>query len=212
MREPDAILFDLGMVLVTFDWDRAIPRFVARSRAGAAGVRAFLADPAHEAFERGELAPEEFFEWGRRKIGFAGDPVEFRTYWNEIFTEVPETVALVRQLAPHYPLYVLSNTNPWHAAYVEAEFEWLGLFRARFYSCTLGVRKPAPESFARALTGAHVSAEELLFIDDRADNIEAAAAVGVMTFHAPRPSVLLKAAPRLFPALAGTRREHTNLP
>ncbi len=181
-----AIFFDLGMVLVTFDWSIAIARF-GKWDIPAARVQAFLDAPMHEAFERSALSEPEFLARGLAMTGFQGPPEEFVKYWNEIFTPLAANVQLARQLAARYPLYVISNTNPWHMRYVEAEYEWLQIFRERFYSPPLGLRKPDPRIFEIALARANVAPADALFLDDRLENIHGAQAVGMQTLHVPTP-------------------------
>jgi putative hydrolase of the HAD superfamily len=188
MNQPrfDAIFFDLGMVLVTFDWNLAMPRFVARGCAPER-VRAFLDAPIHEAFERNAISSLEFFRAGQALTGFDGTLDEFKMYWNEIFEAIPPTIALARALAAFYPLFVISNTNPWHMEYVENKFAWLQLFRERIYSPDVHVRKPDARIYEIALARAGVAAERALFLDDRLENIHGAQAVGMNTIHVPTP-------------------------
>jgi putative hydrolase of the HAD superfamily len=195
----DAVFFDLGMVLVSFDWELAIPRFAARSAADPARVREFLAHPYHADFERDALSEDEFFERGRDLLDFRGTREEFRSYWNEIFTEIPAGVGVLRQLATRAPVYALSNTNAWHAAYLEETFEWMQLFRGRFYSFALGARKPDPRIFQRALALANARAPHTLLIDDRLENIESARALGLPSIHAPTSAHLLRELAEFFP-------------
>lgn len=202
----DAIFFDLGMVLVTFDWAIAIPRFAAHNSGDTERVKQFLAHPFHDAFERNELSEQEFFERGRALMGFQGTRAEFQTYWNEIFTEIPSSVRLLHQLAAKLPLYTISNTNPWHAAYLEKHFAWMKLFTARFYSWSLGVRKPDARIYERALERANVSPARALLIDDRSENIIGAQRVGMRTLHAAAPQILQAQLPRLIPELQDTSR------
>lgn len=200
----DAIFFDLGMVLVTFDWNIAIPRFAAYNGGDMLAVRQFLAHPHHDAFERNELTGQEFFERARKLLAFSGTRPQFQAAWCEIFTEVPATVRLVRQLAPVIPLYTLSNTNPWHAEYLERHFDWMNLFTQRFYSYTLGARKPDPRIYELAAACARVEPARALFIDDRLENIEGARRIGMQTLHAPTPAVLVRELTLLFPTLQST--------
>lgn len=190
MKQPefDAIFFDLGMVLVTFDWNIAIPRFVARG-ATPERVRAFLADPRHDAFERDEITSQEFFAFGVSSTGFQGTLDEFRACWNEIFAPLEANVALALELAARYPGYVISNTNPWHMDYVEEKYTWLQNFRARVYSPCVKIRKPDPRIYEIALARAGVAAERALFLDDRLENIHGAQAVGMNTIHVPTPEI-----------------------
>lgn len=178
------------MVLVRFDWDLAIPRFARHNGGDVERVKQFLVHPFHEAFERDGLTGFEFFERGRDLMGFRGTQLEFQTYWNEIFTEIPENVGLLRALAPEFPLYALSNTNPWHADYLEQTFDWMNLFTARYYSSALRVRKPDPHIYQRVLHDAGVQAEQALCIDDRIENIEGARNLGFQTILAQSPAQL----------------------
>lgn len=181
-----AIFFDLGMVLVTFDWNIMVARLRARGIAPER-VREFLADPSHDAFERNEITAEEFFQRAKAITGFQGSLEEFKPYWNEIFETLSENVARARELANFYPLYVISNTNPWHMEFVEKNFPWVHLFRERFYSPLLGMRKPDPRIFEIALTRTGISPHHALFLDDRAENVDAAHAIGMHTLHVPTP-------------------------
>ncbi|MCG3142490.1 MAG: D-ribitol-5-phosphate phosphatase [Anaerolineae bacterium] len=181
-----AIFFDLGMVLVTFDWSVAIARF-GKLGIPAARVQTFLDDPLHEAFERSALSEQEFLARGLAMTGFDGAPAEFKKYWNEIFTPLAANIELARQLAARFPLYVISNTNPWHMEYLEAEYAWLQIFRERFYSPALGLRKPDARIFEIALARAQVAPQDALFLDDRLENIHGAQAVGMQTLHVPTP-------------------------
>ncbi|MBI4675100.1 MAG: HAD family phosphatase [Chloroflexi bacterium] len=183
-----AIFFDLGMVLITFDWNIAVARFAARGVAPER-VRAFLADPLHDIFERNEITSQEFFQRGKTITGFDGPLDEFRTYWNEIFETLTANVARARELAQSYPLYIISNTNPWHLEYVETKFRWLNLFRERFYSPAFGIRKPDPRLFEIALTRAGIAPHNALFLDDRLENIHAARQIGMNTLHVPTPEI-----------------------
>jgi putative hydrolase of the HAD superfamily len=183
--QVDAVFFDLGMVLVTFDWGIAIPRLAARGGGDAERVKDFLAHDYHELFERNAMSEDEFFERGRVLLDFAGTRGEFQTYWNEIFTEIPVGVQALKELAEKFPIYALSNTNPWHAVFLEETFDWMQLFRERFYSFELGARKPEPLIFERALARAGVTAERAVLIDDREENVQGARALGMHAIHAP---------------------------
>ncbi|MBF6081338.1 HAD family phosphatase [Nocardia cyriacigeorgica] len=74
--------------------------------------------------------------------------------------------------APH-PVSEALDAAPWRTLMVDA-----------LYSCRLGMNKPHPDTYRKALaaTGAADPAR-VLFIDDRADNCEAAAGVGLRTLH-----------------------------
>lgn len=190
MSQPEfqAIFFDLGMVLVTFDWNIAYTRFVARGVAPER-IRQFVADPLHEVFERDAVTSQDFFRHGQQMTGFDGTLDEFKSYWNEIFETHTANVELARELSGFYPLFVISNTNPWHMESVEGKYTWLQIFRERFYSPPLKIRKPDPHIFEIALARAGVAARDALFLDDRLENIHGAQEVGMQTIHVPTPDI-----------------------
>lgn len=195
--EIRTVIFDLGMVLVTFDWNLAIPRFAARSGGDTARVVEFLQHPFHEQFERSALSEAEFFRRGQELMGFQGTQAEFKQYWNEIFTEIPSSIRLLRVFADRLPVFALSNTNPWHADYLEARFDWLRLFDERIYSFAVGARKPDPAIYRYALGRAGTAPQHALMVDDRAENIEAARALGMPTLHVTSPAEFERQALRL---------------
>ena len=192
----DAIFFDLGMVLVTFDWNIAIDRFVQRGVAREK-IAAFVQDPVHEAFERDEIASDVFFRAGVNATQFTGTRDEFITYWNEIFSTHTANVELARKLGAHYPLFVISNTNPWHMEYVERTYTWVNLFRQRFYSPAVKIRKPDTRIYEIALARANIAPERALFLDDRLDNVQGAQRVGMQTLHVPTPQIATQELTRL---------------
>jgi len=112
---PLALLCDLGMVLTRFDrglfdlhyralFGRAVPP------AGRAAM-----DARRPAFERGELAVEEFWERVRGPLGLAApDFGLFAHAWGAILSPRRSTLALVRALAalPRVAVVVVSNTDP----------------------------------------------------------------------------------------------------
>lgn len=182
-----AIFFDLGMVLYTFDWRIAIPRFAALNGGDTERIARFLDHPYHWDYERGRFSDVEFFFKAQELAGLRGSFAEFQAIWCEIFTPIPGTIALAEQLEAYYPLYVISNTNPLHARYLETRYDLFKRFRDRFYSFEIGARKPEPEIYRVALARAGLEAAQVLLIDDKLENVAGAQAVGVQTLYAPSP-------------------------
>lgn len=79
-------------------------------------------------------------------------------------------------------LAILSNAPHRIADEVDAA-AWATPFDHRIFSCRLGVVKPDPAIFAAALDVTGATAATTLFVDDRTDNIEAAAALGLRVHH-----------------------------
>ncbi len=65
------------------------------------------------------------------------------------------------------------------AAGIRAKFDWIGNFRHAVWSHELLMRKPEPAIYTAAVKGLGVPAAEILFLDDRQENIDAAIAAGL---------------------------------
>ncbi len=100
--------------------------------------------------------------------------------WIELASpEIPKSVALLRALrARGVPVFALSNFGIGTFEVAERAYPFLGEFDRRFISGHMGVIKPDAEIYARLEAESGVAPERLLFTDDRAENIAAAAARG----------------------------------
>ena len=97
--------------------------------------------------------------------------------------EVVSTVELIKELkAKGYKLYVLSNMSKEYIEYLRKlpVFEY---FDYQAVSCELHLGKPDRRIYEHLLLYCNMDASETIFIDDRKDNVEAAAEVGIVPFH-----------------------------
>jgi putative hydrolase of the HAD superfamily len=80
----------------------------------------------------------------------------------------------------HIRLALLSNAPEPQADAIE-DSHWARHFDHRFYSCRLRRNKPEPGAFTESLNTMGTTPEQVLFIDDRAENTAAAADLGIAT-------------------------------
>jgi hypothetical protein len=102
------ILFDIGVVLVTLDYARALKRIEPFFPAGMRGKgQTFFnlmgRDPKLAEYERGELATSAFFDHFRDRTGFTGTLEQFTDIWCDIFAENRPMLDFGRELAERYP-------------------------------------------------------------------------------------------------------------
>ena len=186
----EALLFDLGGVLIELDWDRVFAHWAACCGADAAVLRArFSFDQPYERHERGEITAREYFQSLRTSLGIDIPNDEFRLGWERVFAgKVQRTVDLLPRIDPAIPLYLFSNTNAaHHAAWAHDYADALRHFRRAFISCELGLRKPARAAFERVAREIGVPMERILFFDDTESNIEGARRAGLATVHVRSP-------------------------
>jgi glucose-1-phosphatase len=182
----EALLFDLGGVVVEIDLGRALA-----SWARAAGVQPdrlqarFTMDAAYERHERGELDGAQYFASLRGSLGIALTDAQFTEGWNAIYVrEVPGIRTLLQQAAARLPVYAFTNSNVTHRAYFRPRYaEVLQSFRKIFDSCEMGLRKPEAAAFRAISEEIGVPLERILFFDDTPVNVEAAAAIGMPAVH-----------------------------
>lgn len=183
-----AVIFDMGGVLVDLDMGRCMDSF---RKIGFPEFCDFL-DMCHQKgllsdFEEGKLDEEEFiskcFAICRNKI--SGEQV--KDALNSLCVGIPrEKADFVRELSGKYPLYALSNNNPFCAAEFVREGAEVGLvfkdcFRECFFSYRMKMLKPSREIYLEVLRRIGLPPEELLFIDDSEDNVKAAAELGIVS-------------------------------
>lgn len=182
----DALLFDLGGVVLEIDFGRVFSVWASLSGTCAEAIAArFRVDAAYEAHERGEIDASGYFASLRESLGIELSDEQFAAGWNAIFAgEVPGVRSLLRRAAQAAPLYAFSNTNQAHARFWRREYhEIMRPFRALFLSSDLRLRKPAPEAFHAVAAKIGAPPQRIAFFDDLAENVAGARAAGLRAFH-----------------------------
>ncbi|MDP9865942.1 MULTISPECIES: HAD-IA family hydrolase [Streptosporangium] len=90
----------------------------------------------------------------------------------------PASLDMLGELTGRHRLALLSNAPEPLAAAID-HAPWATMFAHRFYSCRLALAKPDAAIFEKVLDGLGAAPGEVTFLDDRADNIDAAAALGI---------------------------------
>jgi putative hydrolase of the HAD superfamily len=182
----EALLFDLGGVLIEIRFERALAHWGACAGMPVDAIRPrFAFDETLARYERGEIGAAAYFASLRQSLGIDIPDEDFALGWNAIFVdEIPGVSALLRSVEPHAPLYVFSNTNEDHQREWSTRFAGLLTpFRTVFVSNELGKRKPTPEAFHAVAQAMDVPPERILFFDDTPANVEGALAVGMQAVH-----------------------------
>jgi putative hydrolase of the HAD superfamily len=111
----DLLLFDLGGVLVENVGPARLATWLPTASTQAAILDQWLMSPTVRAFERGQMAVEDFAAAIVRELGLAVSPAYFLAdFARWVHGLYPGALDLLRQLASAYPLGCLSNTNVMH--------------------------------------------------------------------------------------------------
>jgi 2-haloacid dehalogenase len=184
-RRIDAVIFDLGGVLV--DWD---PRHLYRSLfARESEMEQFLSEictPAwHNRLDAGRPMDEAVTELADQHPGQASLIRAYRDRWSEMFEgEIQGTVRLLKRLyRSNIPLYALSNFPAEKFEDFRQQFDFVSCFQGIVLSGTEQLTKPDPRIYACAVNRFDLDAGRTLFIDDRIENVESARTFGLRTHH-----------------------------
>jgi glucose-1-phosphatase len=182
----DALLFDLGGVVLDIDLRRIFARWAELTSCDAALLqKRFSPDETFLRHETGHLADDVFFARVRTMLGIDISDAEFLDGWNAIFIgEMPGISSTLAAAAAKLPLYAFSNTNHPHQSYFSERFaSVLGHFKHVFASSDIGLRKPDAAAFEFVLDAIGFPPGRVLFFDDSLANIEAARACGLQAVH-----------------------------
>jgi glucose-1-phosphatase len=178
----DAIVFDIGNVLLRFDFNIAIKRITPRCSASPERIVELL-EPLKVELECGRLQGDGFLSKTAENIGFSGDLRELRAAWQEIFEPIEANHQLVARLRGKVPLYLLSNTNDLHAEYFLEKYAVFESFDGAVFSHQAGMMKPDVAIYEHAVHQFALDPKTTLFIDDLLPNVQAAASLGWQIHH-----------------------------
>lgn len=106
------------------------------------------------------------------------------------FTEIPQTIAIVKELKKQgYRVAMLSNVTAYHAEVIR-KLGYYDLFDPVLLSYEIGVEKPDPKAYQILLKKLKLPASAIIFIDDREENVEAAEKMGIASILFVRPEEL----------------------
>lgn len=182
---PQAIVFDFGGVL-TGDQNREIVvNFIQETFDLSDEEFGKVNEEKRVAIKQGKT-DEEFWLSYAKTHG-----IELPSSWTQIFKSMmkeaiginPDMFVLVEELREHcIPIALFSNVDERLAKLIR-EFGFYEPFHPCLLSCDIGVAKPDPKAYEILLDTLKLPAQDVVFIDDRFENVEAAKQVGIDAIH-----------------------------
>jgi len=190
LKGIEAIVFDLGGVIIDLDFQRSFDQFSTLSGKSSREIREgiFESGLLHR-YEKGHYTDLQFLQEIEQLFGLTCDHTAIEQAFLALLLNIPSArIELIRTLSKDYRVFVLSNTSSIHYKEVNAILkrdtghEHLDhLFEKVFLSFELGLLKPHEEIYAEVLEAAKLKPQHTLFLDDNADNLKGASGLGIRT-------------------------------
>jgi glucose-1-phosphatase len=181
----NAIIFDFGDVFINLEKEKSIDEF---KKLGLNGPNEELI-AVNDLFEKGKINELEFVESFLKFIPNASLE-EITKAWNSLIGDFPlYRLEFLQLLAGKYRLFLLTNTDSIHIERFEHKVgmsfytDFYRCFEKVYYSYEMGMRKPDPEIFNTILRKHDLSPKRTLFIDDKKDNTDVAASLGLHVWN-----------------------------
>lgn len=190
--ETEAIIFDLGGVLINLDYQLTSKAFIDLGLTDFDATYSQLQQT--DLFDRFEIGAISSFHFINRLLdqlpqGTSGNKVVHA--WNAMILDFPtERLEWLLKLKQQKRIFLLSNTNTLHMEKVRRSLESAvghqrleDYFETVYLSCEMGMRKPDPAIFSRVCQEQGLNPAKTVFIDDSPQHVEGAATIGLQAIH-----------------------------
>jgi len=179
-RKYSAIVFDLGKVLIPFDYAPVITKLnQIENGLGNKFIEFYNSNyHFHRDFEKGNISESEFVSKMLKVVNHKIDAETFKTYYADIFSLNEEVISLLPILKNDYKLFLLSNTDSIHQKYGWLKYEFLKYFDDLILSHKVHSVKPEEKIYREVEKASGFPSEEHFYIDDIQEYVDAAKKLG----------------------------------
>lgn len=178
-----AFLFDIGNVILRFDFTIALRKLAAQSLSDDPTELLTLLEPVKFMLEDGQIDRASFLRGAIDALRYRGTEADFIAAFEDIFTENTPMSALIERLHGSYPLFLLSNTNDIHVDFFLRRYPVFRHFSGGVYSHKVRASKPNAAIYDITCRQLGLDPVSTFFIDDLLPNIETARSLGFQTHH-----------------------------
>lgn len=176
----NTIIFDIGRVLVDWNWEEYLNNLFDKDTAKAVG-KAYFLHPDYNEFDRGVLTTEEILQ---RFIKTAPDiEKEIRICFSRMGETVVQrdtAIPWIKELKERgYRVLFLSNYSYQMRELNPEALSFIEYMDGGVFSCDVKLIKPDPEIYKCILDKYNLNPNECIFIDDNRDNIDTAKSLGI---------------------------------
>lgn len=179
----DAIIFDFGDIFINLDKAATVSGL---QKLGITEWNTEL-NNLNLSFETGSISPEDFIGGFQKQLPNASKE-EILKAWNAILADFPKyRLEFLQELSKKYRLFLLSNTDSIHINTFEKNNsffkDFYDCFEKVYFSFDMGLRKPDPKIYQTVLDAHNLVAENTLFVDDKTENTDSAADLGIKVWN-----------------------------
>lgn len=188
MKSKKSLLFDLGNVLLPIDLSLTFQAFSQLSTfLNSVQIQDKIINQGlWLGYEAGLLNDDEFRSLLRDQLALNCSNEEFDQAFSALLLDFPSNIySFLEDLTSNFDLYLLSNTSVIHSRiFLNNQLgphgeNLFGLFKKAHFSYEMGLVKPNPLIYQQVLRENNLEAEDLVFFDDNAANIESASKLGI---------------------------------
>ena len=185
-----AIVFDIGEVLIKLNFSQVMNLRKVASASTDLAIHSMNHWKSYDLFERGGLNESSFLDQLNQELGLKLTLTEFKVIWNSVLGETVTGIeALLKNLSERYPLFALTNSNETHIHHFKNHYPWVRYFTQILTSYELNCRKPEPLIYKKLIAITQTTPKEILFFDDRPENVEGAKQLGIQAFLCQTPEI-----------------------
>lgn len=186
------LIFDLGDVIIDIDYAITVAEFQKLAKVDFSEIVSYSRQ--HHVFDRlekGQISEADF--WAEIKLLMKPDVTneELVNAWNSILINYPKyKIELLQNLRSRYQVFALSNINEIHIREIDRVAKeqfgaqrFADFFHKAYYSNETGYRKPESEIYELVLKSEQLNPSETFFVDDKAENVEAARNLGIQAYQ-----------------------------
>ncbi|MFN0188660.1 MAG: HAD family hydrolase [Bacteroidia bacterium] len=184
----NAIIFDLGGVIIDLDYHRTAAEFVKLGMSDFDEIYSKAKQSSlFDDFEKGIMSVDGFRDELKKHLPENTSDNQIDKAWNAMLLDIPiHRVDFIKKLSTEYRIFLLSNTNQIHvkafskmADDIFGKNNFLSVFEECYLSCDLGMRKPDAEIFEKVISDNNLDRTKTLFVDDSIQHVEGALTIGL---------------------------------
>lgn len=188
-----AFIFDLGGVLFTNGTKKFSEHLAQKYNVDIEKAKAILdKSDIGNAYRTGKITREAFWDAVKKELELTEHIDILEQKWIDVYVLIEETRDIIFQLSKKYKVYFLSDNVKERVEAIDKKYNFTSWFHGGIFSHEVGIRKPDPGIYKVALQQTGFPAEEILFIDDKENNLVPAKELGMQTLLFEGPEKLQK--------------------